>query len=187
MQSTQSTHSPGAPPPRARVSLSIREMALGLAVVTIGAVMTWEWLRSPDGHTGRRMLTGVMALVLGVTAMALSVRRACSACGTALGTFKLQVARGLVPAIEQSFSAGDGAALASLLRQALAESANASNTTACSFVYCEGCRGLLTLECSDGHGVANSRVITGGKAMDVIPAVEVVVREGRGRDGEREA
>src|SRR5215212_8385409 len=82
--------------PRARLSISMREMLLGLAVFGAGAFMAITWVLHPSGHAWRRGAIGGAAIFIGVAVVALSFGRACSACGHRLQTFSFATTAGML-------------------------------------------------------------------------------------------
>lgn len=156
--------------PRARLTVSSRELGLALVVLAIGAFMTIGWLGDPDPHTVRRLAIGIAALLVGAAVVYLSVHRACSACGSAIQTFSFRTAAALLPDLERSLVAGDGPGAARCLNEATHATPGAK-AVACSLSYCGGCRGLLALDITT-DGERRTRVVTGTEARAVVPAIE---------------
>jgi hypothetical protein len=193
--------------PRARLAVSFRELAVGLGLLGIGVFITMSWLRNPDGHTVRRLATGLLSLLVGIAVTYLSVRRVCSACGYPLRTFSFRTTGGktgdatggkigdttggkigdttggktgeLAAGIEQALVNGDAVGAGRLLNEALATSPGAGGMS-CSLSYCDGCRGLLSVDMTDGAGAHRPHIVTGARAMSVIPTIEQLARLQRG-------
>lgn len=174
----------GGRTPRVRLRISARELMLAMGVLGVGVFITASWLRDPDGHTVRRLGTGMAALAVGVAALYLSFRRSCSACHRPLLRFSLRTTVSQMRAIELSLAGGDGPGAARLLRDAAGTALDGGGSSSqgtpvaasCSLLYCEGCRGLLLVEVVEDGGERRTELFTGARATALVPVVEAVAR-----------
>jgi hypothetical protein len=178
-----SAQSMGGVAPRVRLQVSARELMLALGVLGIGIFITGSWLRDPNGHTVRRLATGIAALAVGVAALYLSFRRSCSACRRTLLRFSLRTTVFRMRAIELCLAGGDWAGAARLLRDAAGTALDGGSTSqgtpvgaSCSLLYCGGCRGLLLVEVAEDGGERRTELVTGARATALVPVVEAVAR-----------
>lgn len=168
--------------PRVRIAVSARELMLALGVLGIGVFITAIWLRHPEGHTMRRLAIGIAALAVGVAVVCMCFRRSCSACHNALRTVSFRTTASRIRAVELSFAGGDAPGAARLLRDVGAGlgsgggTSQEASTASCSLVYCDGCRGLLSVTVEEGGGERRTQLVTGTRATALVPVVEAMAR-----------
>jgi hypothetical protein len=144
----------------ARLDVSKVGLLVGLALLAFGVYASVSYFRS-GGH-GATALRALVALPVGVAAIALSFSTVCSGCGARLESRRLSTSAARAADLQRAADTADAAAVA----RALAGAANEAGAAAVRLEACPQCRRLVRLQAGGGR-----RVLSGDPAVAVADLV----------------